>query len=260
MKRELWTRSISKTYAPPWPCPACKHGTLRLQPSSLKAVETLGSRRAHGDPDWDPDWITYVFTAWLKCTDPRCGQEVAVSGSGGVEPTYDSEEGQSWEDAFTPKSLQPMPDVIELPQKCPEPVSAELRAAFRVIWLDSGSAANHLRSAVERLMDHVGIKAVADGNGRPRPLHQRLLDFRQVEETLGDQLLALKWLGNTASHGSEIKGSEVLDALEIIEHVLQEVVTQRSNRIAKLAAELTARHAPVDPATRTKDVDGAPGA
>jgi len=60
--------------------------------------------------------------------------------------------------------------------------------------------------------------------------------------TIGHQFMALKWLGNSGSHSSGVTQQDLLDAFEILEHVLAEVIDRRSDKVAKLAKALTKRH------------------
>lgn len=186
-----------------------------------------------------------VFAAWLKCPDAKCGQEVVISGRGSPEPSFDPEDGMSWQDVYRPLMAIPMPDMIDLPPRCPAAVADELRASFRIFWSDQSASANHVRSSLERLLDDVGVKRKSRAKDKTHDLslHQRILEFQKGEPTLGGHLLALKLLGNAGSHGSEVTASDVLDALEIVEHCLAEIVVQRSKHIAALAKSLSKRYA-----------------
>jgi len=62
------------------------------------------------------------------------------------------------------------------------------------------------------------------------------------EPAVGAQLMALKWLGNTASHEGSVSRDDLLDAFEILEHSLSELIEQRSARVAELARQLTKKH------------------
>src|SRR5882724_5790892 len=53
MNRFLWTQSLTETLCPPLPCPVCKQGALSLVQKSLIAKETIQSKRARNDSDWD---------------------------------------------------------------------------------------------------------------------------------------------------------------------------------------------------------------
>ena len=157
MNRSLWTRAVTQRRAPAWPCPACRKGTLTLVPKSLVHKETVESSRAHGREAWDPDWITYTFTAWVRCGHSTCGQEFVVSGVGGIEPEYDADEGMTWEPYFAPRFCWPTLDIFDVPAKCPDEVKAQLRAGFTLFWSDPAATASRVRIALERLMDHVGV-------------------------------------------------------------------------------------------------------
>jgi hypothetical protein len=148
---------------------------------------------------------------------------------------------------FSPRICTPMPDIFELPKKCPTKVSSELRAAFAVFWLDPSGAANRIRVTLENLMDHLGIqkrRKNKEGKFNKLNLHHRIELFSITEPTIGNQLMALKWLGNTGSHDGGVDRNDVLDAFEIIENALLELVEQRSKKMAALAKELAEKHRP----------------
>lgn len=246
MNRQLWTGTASKHYTPPWPCPVCAKGTFALVRGSLTFKETVESKRHHGDEDWHPEDDVYVFTAWLKCGNPNCGQETAISGVGGFEPEDDGEGGMTWDLYFDPRYFFPMPDVIEIPKKCPDEVKKELRGAFALMWADPGAAAGHLRVAVERLMDALGVqKRRRDKSGKliDLSLHHRIELFQKRDPATGAQLMALKWLGNVGSHEGAVRRGDLLDAFEILEHSLAELIDQRTKKMAALAKALIKKHA-----------------
>jgi hypothetical protein len=210
--------------------------------------ETVWSKRARKSDDWDPDWITYAFTAWVKCNNPSCNEEAAVAGNGGVNYNYD-EEGQAVErfDYFSPQFCTPMPYIFELPKNCPDEIASELRAAFALFWSDPSASANRVRVALEALMNHLQIqKRRKNKNCKfdKLNLHSRIKVFSVNESRIGDQLMALKWLGNTGSHDGKVMRNDVLDAFEIIEQALLELVEHRSKRLAALAQGLTEKHDP----------------
>jgi hypothetical protein len=246
VKRLLWTQTLTQHYAPPWPCPACTRGILALVPKSLVYRETAESRHSHGQEDWDPEQVTHIFTAWLKCNHPTCGQEVVVSGIGGVETQYDPEENDmSWSEYFVPKFCCPMPDMIELPARCPNEVKTELRAGFTLFFSDQAASASRVRVALERLMDHLGVQKRRKGkNGKfvELTLHNRIEVFEGGVPAIGSELLALKWLGNTGSHEGQVSRDDVLDAFEILEHALAELIDRRTAKVAELARKLTKKH------------------
>lgn len=242
MDRALWKQTLTERHAPAWPCPSCQRGSLRIVPDSLVKHETTRSRRAHGDENWDPDWIEYTFTAWLKCG--TCSENVVVSGVGGIEPGYD-QEGMTWDDYFSPRLVFPTLDILTIPKKCPEDVSQKLRAAFAIFWIDQAAAATRVRVALELLLNHLGVKRRRkDHRGKivDLSLHARIEEFAKRDPVIGAQLMALKWLGNTGSHEGKVTKDDLLDAFEIMEHALVELIDRRSAKVAELAKGLALRH------------------
>lgn len=244
MNRSLWTQSLGKHWCPAWPCPVCRKDTVALVPKSLIYKETIESKRARNDDAWDPEWVTFTFTAWTECRQPSCKQQFAIAGTGGVAPVQ-TEDGYEWEECFSPMVCSPMPDMFGFPAKCPEDVKEELRAAFAIFWSRQAACAGRIRVALECLMNHLGVpKRKKDKNGKylDLSLHARIDAFAKNEPTIGPQLMALKWLGNAGSHNREIRKDDLLDAFEIMEHTLLEIIDRRSAKVAALAKKLTKKH------------------
>lgn len=59
---------------------------------------------------------------------------------------------------------------------------------------------------------------------------------------LGGHLMALKWLGNAGSHDGSLNKDDLLDAFEVLDHVLAEIIDERSERVAALAAAMAKKH------------------
>jgi hypothetical protein len=244
MERSLWKAILTSDRCPAWPCPICNRGILKLVPKSLTRYETATSKAGHGEDEFDESWVDYVFSAWAKCTHFSCGQDFALSGKGGVEPTM-SEEGEiEYDDYFELKHCCPMPDIISLPKTCPDEVKIELRASFQLFFLNKAACVGRIRTALERLMDFVGIPARRRAKGRilSIALHERIEIYSRKKRALGDRLMAIKWLGNTAVHTGALSSGEILDGYEILEHTLSEIIENKSARIDKLAKALSKRH------------------
>jgi hypothetical protein len=241
MKRELWTGGFGEQYCPAWPCPSCKTGTLALDRKSLVCHETRESKAARSHDGWDPDWITYNFTAWTDCG--TCKGKVAVSGTGGVTQEYTGEHGEwEWMKEFKAKYWSPMPDMIDLPSGCPDDVKSAICSAFTLHAIDRAACAGRLRVALEELMAHQGVPAkrkTTKGTYADLNLHSRLTEYAKSEPEIGAQLMALKWLGNAGSHESEVGLNDLLDAFEVLEDAIGEIIGQRKKRVAKLVKSLT---------------------
>jgi hypothetical protein len=246
MKRQLWQQSLSRSTCPPWPCSICKSGVLVLVPKSLSHEETVSSSSAHSHDAFEPDWIEYAFMAWAQCSNAKCKQKYAISGRGGVTPEVVDDEGSwSWEDFFDPKHCFPALRVIEIPAACPENVVNELEASFELFWINPAACAGRIRVALEHLMNHMGVpkrRKKKDGSFHELSLHGRIEAFAGKDKTSGSHLMALKWLGNAGSHEGGVKADDLLDAFEVLEHVLQEVIDGKAAKISKLARKLLKAH------------------
>lgn len=220
---------------------------MRILPKTFTFVETADSRKSHKNEDWDPEYINYIFSTSAKCSNNNCTEQFYISGTGGIEPGYDDEYGSTLEDYFRPNYCIPMPIIIELPKKCPDDVKQDINEAFKLFWGHPPSCANALRYALEKLLTHQGVPTQTPSKKNPQKsvdlsLHQRITFYIRSEPTAGAQLMALKWLGNTGSHGHTINLEDLLDAFEILEHTLAEIIENKSKKIAKLADELTKKH------------------
>ena len=245
MNRSLWRASLTESYCPPYPCPRCE-ATIRLVKDSFSYAETRESKAARNHDEWDPEWIEYIFSASALCSNKNCQENFRILGAGGVGPS-EAEEGWSYEDYFKSLYLQPMSHIIKISTKCPDDVKTDLVESFEVFWRHKTSCANLIRSALEKLLTHEGIpcERLSSKDATKMvaiPLHQRIETYSKSEPVIGSQLMALKWLGNAGSHGSKVNVDDLLDAFEILEHSLEEIVEKRSKKIANLAAKLTKKH------------------
>jgi len=246
MNRSIWTQTLTKTWCPAWPCPVCRKGSVALVQKSLVYKETVESKRAHKDETWDPIGITFTFTAWAECKNSSCRQEFAIAGTGGMSPELGVDGNYEWEEYFSPMMCRPMPDMFDFPAKCPNEVKDELRAAFAIFWSQRAACAGRIRVALECLMNHLDVPQRKKGkNGKyfDLNLHTRIDVFAKNEPKIGPQLMALKWLGNAGSHNGEVSKDDLLDAFEIMEHALGEIIEKRSAKAAELAKKLTKKHA-----------------
>lgn len=251
MERTLYKLTFTKDRSPDWKCPTCRVGLLRIVPKSFFHEETTESKRAKAHEAWDPDWIRYVFTALLRCTNDQCEDKVGVCGEGSVAidliETTSGEPEQVYADFFRAKFFEPPLRFFDVPDKCPETVVEPLVESFRLAFSSPSSAANHVRRALEALLTELHVKRYITKSGKRTflSLHTRigLLPGKFAEQK--DMLLALKWLGNAGSHSSaDVTLDDVMDAYELIQHVLEEVYASKTKKLKALAKKVNKKKGP----------------
>lgn len=239
MNRLHFTPPFFPNALPHWRCPKCIDGALALVEDSLKIEETSESKKDRKNPDWDPEWIRQRFSVLLRCA--QCQEPVFAVGNVRLMEGQDDEHGWVLWDALVPTFFEPAPPIIRVPSACPNEVTTEISGASAFFWSSPSSAANRIRSAVERLMDDRGIaRKVKTKKSKLEDLslHARIERFAKKNPDVGNTLLAIKWLGNTGSHSSDLKASDVLDAFELLLHALEEIYESRTARLKKLASTI----------------------
>ena len=73
-------------------------------------------------------------------------------------------------------------------------------------------------------------------------LHQRIVFYKNKNETVANHLLAIKWIGNAASHFSGVTKDEALDAYEILEHSLDLLYNSKDRKIDSLAKKINNKY------------------
>lgn len=253
--RRSWDLDFTAGYSPTWLCPACGGRSLNLDRETLKIIETKSSKSAHGHDAWEPEWVEKRFVCLLRCAGKACREVVAVTGRTEQRLEHDYDNQLQYEEYLLPLYVVPALPFFKVPEGCPEPLHDEIQKAFALFWCDPGAAANRVRSSVELLMDHIGVKRqqrMNNGKFVRLSLHRRVEIFQKQDEALGSSLLALKWIGNTGSHTGDLTREDLFDAFEILNHVLDEVITKRTKRIADLTKKINKTKGPLSAATRRR--------
>lgn len=251
MDRRTLKIPFTRGNTPDWLCPRCRKGLLRFVDGQFHAEERKDSKEAHRHEAWDPDWIEYVYSGLLRCANDNCGEFVANTGTGGVGVDVvlddDGEPEQAWGDFFRPKYFEPPLRLIELPEDCPISVSEPLLESFRLFFSSPPAASNNVRTALEALLTELGVRRYNTKNGKRifLNLHSRISLLPAKYSELGELLLAIKWLGNAGSHAdSVVKIDDVMDAYELIDHVLQELYAQKAKKAKALARKINKKKGP----------------
>lgn len=169
----------------------------------------------------------------------------------GYEDDGDGVYREVYESHFRPTMFVPALNLIAIPAKCPPTVAQPLRESFALFFSSPGAASNNIRIAVEELLTELRVKRFNTVGGQRRfiSLHQRINLLPRKFVDLRELMLAIKWLGNAGSHGDggsgAISADDVMDAYEMMEHILAEVYSPRSNRLAAIAKKVNKRKGPL---------------
>ncbi len=238
--RKTWSEIFPKSEFPPWLCPGCSRGTLIIDPKSFIQGETAESILRD-------DLSEESFACQMKCTYPPCKGNVVVCGDTFPMIIDDLEEGNLPIKVCRPTYINPTPHIFHIPSKCPENISCEVKKAFSLYWCDTSAAGNRVRASIELLMDHLRIKKrskTKKGTYRPISLHDRILDYHPKNPEIGELLLAIKWLGNTGSHGSDLKKKDLMDDFEMLQFVFEDIFELKRRRLKVMAQGINRRKGP----------------
>ncbi len=245
INREIWKGFFTWSNLPNWPCPTCGIGILEIEKEKSNLEELPKSKRWHGDDNWEPSWIESIFFAIFRCNNKKCGEIVTACGKGTVQDYWNEDGEVTIEELIQPKYFQPHLNIFHIVKECPDSVRGRVEKAFELFFGDPGSAANHLRSSIEEILnDQVVPKTkMIKKQRRMLSLHQRIESYNSVNPKVCERLLAIKWLGNTGSHstGSTLNHDDVLDSFEIIETVLEDLYSSSRKKIERRVREINKR-------------------
>jgi hypothetical protein len=251
LDRRLLKLPFSLDNTPGWICPACEKGILEIKKDSFHSGETVLSRAAQAHIAWEPDWIDYVYTCVLICSNGKCKEFIVNSGTGGVSWDYVQDENgelsQEYQDIYLPKYFVPHLNLFHIPNDCPESVKKPLKESFKIFFSSPNASANNIRAAIEELLTDLKIKRFSTSKGKRRPLslHQRIDLLPDKYSTIKNTMFAIKWLGNAGSHGhSEVTKDDVMDAFELTEHILEEIYEPKTKKIEALAKKINKHKGP----------------
>lgn len=244
--RLLYSQPFTKDAIPLWRCPTCSRGILKGEETEFVITETVTSKQQQADPDWDPTWINGAFTGILRCTNNQCQEIILVTGKMRVveKKQYNDKDG-IWQfeqvEQLYPLIFKPTLVLFEIEEHIPENIQKALENAFSLFWLDEASCANKIRGVVELIMDErkVAKTYIQGGKRRLYSLHKRIELFQAVNSEVSECLMAVKWIGNSGSHASDILVREdIFDGLDVLRYVLYKLYEKDTQRIKRLTRKI----------------------
>lgn len=251
--RNIWNQNI-KPNDPinpvPWPCPFCNHHSLSVMNGGLYESESLESKMDRDSPAWDIEWVHGCFAGLLICS--WCSESLTICGRYRVNDCsyIDDKSGiyaESYSKSYETLYIFPSPRIIDIPAKIPEEIRNELAKSFQLFWADIESCANRIRSCLEKLLDAQKVKKTAKSKSGKRVrvnLHGRVEAYEKTSPKLASIMMAVKWLGNAGSHSSAITREDALDGYEMLEYVISEIYTNRTDKVEKLARQINKHRRP----------------
>lgn len=252
MDRRLYKLPFTPENQLNWLCPTCGQGLLRIKKGSFFSAELSESKKAHDHYDWDPDWVSLNYSCLFCCQNEQCGETIASCGIGYLDwdiiEDEDGLEQQVYSGHFKPKHFEPHLNIINIPKKVPDTVKQSLNRSFELFFSSPAAASNQVRSAVEAILTDLKIKRYSTKKNHKRSrlnLHQRI-DLLPLKYNVYKELLfAVKWLGNAGSHeGKELTIDDVMDAYEIMEHILVEIYSAKTDRLKAIAKKVNKNKGP----------------
>lgn len=251
--RKLIKRGFDKSTSPFLPCPSCGGGSLIFMETESDVKEQAWVRTAYNDPDFFTEWTRFNFSTLLTCSNSECGEAVAALGEAEYRESYDRDiDGASYPVLmryYRPLFFHPPLKLFVPPHETPDELQEALDASFALFFADPASSANHVRNCTEQVLNILRIKRYTrTRNSRlvRLSLHRRIELIPDKHRDSKHLLLALKWLGNSGSHASSpITQDDVLDAYEILEHLIIELFSTQKKRVSKLAKKIVKSKGPV---------------
>ncbi|WP_198333569.1 DUF4145 domain-containing protein [Psychrobacter namhaensis] len=252
MNRTLYKQKFTLDNSPDYNCPKCNIGLLRIQKDSFKEYTTCDLDEMQKHPDFEPEWIEYIFNCVFECNNDRCEGKVLCTGHGSVGFDIDvddyGQQYQEWDDYYRPLFFHPNLNLIIIPEDTPTDIKKILNQSFELFFTSPSAAANLVRIAIEGILTDQGVNLYSKKDGSKKiSLHSRIEDHLPDKyQTIKEHLEAVKWLGNAGSHsGEELTPNNTMDAYELIEYILSQVYAPPTNNLNRLAQNINKSRGPI---------------
>lgn len=232
MDRAAWAEWISY---PSWPCPTCQRGRLRLKHGSDYSSTSRSEHRSRQDEHYNHDERLDRFTGHLVCDHMPCGETATFAGDICTLRTFRDGSEDHLDTSYRARSIVPSPLPFPLGPKVPKALSALIREAAALYWLDQAAAVSRVREAIEAILSDLGAPERSPG-GKRLHLHGRIIAFRALGDGQWDEqadiIEAAKWIGNDGTHET-VSRDAALDAFEMLETVIDDLYVRSRQALLK---------------------------
>lgn len=233
--KESFLNYFKKKDPIPFQCPYCDRNSLRIKEGSWYQFDQSNHGVVEGFED--PEYQSFAYHTVYECVNPNCFQEIFSSGTGHNEYVYDYDNEIPYSSYFQPKFFQPPLHFFQLPEKLPIKIKQQILLSFSLVLQSPTSAVNSLRIALEDLLDLKGIQ-----KNQKRSLHKRIEeDVPNIPELapFKELFMAIKWLGNSGSHGDNVELVLILYVYEVLELILKSLYSVDRTAYLNAVAQAT---------------------
>lgn len=253
MNREFWNkRKFTNKNPLDYNCPKCKIGILNITDLNSKIMPGQEEMEAYNYPYG----INYVFSGFLVCKNQNCKNVISVIGNvlKDIQTGYQLPNGEYVEECiseYNPKYFYPPLKTIDISKKVTEKVTEQLNLSFSHFFNDLSSCSNRIRNSIELILDDLKApKKFKDKNQKLKPfktLNHRILNYHKKTKNrkITNYLLAIKIIGNEGSHVGNVDLSDVLDAYEFLELILDFVYDKKNKNTLQKASEIILNKQPL---------------
>lgn len=228
-------------------CPYCDSGLLEIAKETFHEESTETSKKEY-DISEEISSLDTKFITFMRCNNSNCKEIAVVSGIKLVDehdvcdcyPICDENcvKYSSYANYYKIEYVNSPINIIKVSDNVPDNVKSLIKASFSLFWCDTEAAANKIRSALELIMDKVGVDAKGikkNGETYNKTLHARINDFGKKDEEkhkeLSKMLIGVKWLGNTGSHKGQVGKEDLLDAYNVLDYILPELFSREAQKL-----------------------------
>jgi hypothetical protein len=248
INRDLWWDSFKEDEIPSWSCPCCNKSFLKLVPDGIKVYETADSKENHKESGWHFIQTEETFIGLLQCHNSKCNQIYTMVGEVRMEIDEEADEINKTTEhniyrEYSPININPPLNIFDIPFETPYEVKNEIITAFKLFWIDKPSCGNQIRKVIEAIMDDKRIRKYSPTDKKNiLSLHQRIQFFKEKKNDIVDNLLAIKWIGNSGSHLGNLETEEILDVFELLENAINQLYNSDKDRLQNIQKQILKKH------------------
>jgi len=225
------------------PCPHCG-SVATYEKGNTKTYPTHASQIAVVFGGAEPDVYCGTVFGVCRCNNRECQEYVYFIGSY-VTERDDFGDPPGYVQKFVIKCFFPAVPLIKIPPAAPKTVASLLRRSFALAFMDQSASGNLLRSSLETLLTEERVPRFVTSKGERKQLmlHARIGQLPPAFASYKDGLLAIKWIGNAASHTGLTVGNLKV-AFDILEHLLEGLYGTRKRELERAIKLINRRKKP----------------